>query len=307
MGGQKDVDVTIMTPTFNRAHTLRRAHASLLEQSLQNFEWLVVDDGSTDGTGELIDELRADTAFPIRYVRQEHGGKHVARNRAIPLARGRFFVGLDSDDWFLPEALETLSKVWESIPSGQRHRFLGVAGRCALPNGKKIGGDLPTDVLDSNEIELRNRMRVHGDNAGMSRIDVLSAFPTPEIEAELFVTEAVVQNRIAREYQTRYFNDVIMIRDYQPGGLSDRSRITRMQSPSAARLYYRELLSSRKLLGQRSQLRASINCIRYTLHSGAPVWPVPGQASKTAWIGGLPIALVLWAGDRRLHRKARQP
>jgi glycosyltransferase involved in cell wall biosynthesis len=307
MGGQKDVDITIMTPTFNRAHTLRRAHASLLDQSLNNFEWLVVDDGSTDGTGELIDELRADTTFPIRYIRQEHGGKHVARNRAIALARGRFFVGLDSDDWFLPEALESLSKVWESIPIDQRHQFLGVAGRCALPNGKKIGGDLPMDVLDSNEIELRNRLCVLGDNAGMSRIDVLRDFPTPEIQAELFVTEAVVQNRIAREYKTRYFNDVIMIRDYQPGGLSDRSRITRMQSPSAALIYYSELLSSRELLGQRSHLRASINCIRYTLHSGKPVWPVPAHATKAAWICGLPIALVLWAGDRRLQRKAKQP
>src|SRR5215469_10868819 len=116
MGVQKNVDITVMTPTFNRAHTLRRAHASLQAQSLSDFEWLVVDDGSTDGTDELIDELRADSSFPIRYIRQEHAGKHVARNRAVALACGSFFVGLDSDDWFLPAALETLKKVWESIP-----------------------------------------------------------------------------------------------------------------------------------------------------------------------------------------------
>jgi glycosyltransferase involved in cell wall biosynthesis len=304
MGRVNNVDVTVMTPTFNRAHTLRRAHASLQDQAVRNFEWVVVDDGSTDGTADLIEELRAATSFPIRYFRQQHGGKHVARNRAVAEAHGRFFVGLDSDDWLLPNALAILLKAWDSIPLSHRDEFIGVAGRCARPNGIKIGGDLPVEVLDSDEIELRNRLGVKGDNAGMCRTDVLRAFPMPQINGEHFVTEAVVQNRIAIHYKTRYFNEVLMIRDYQPGGLSDRSRLARKESASSALTYYSELLSMRERLGRRSEYRASVNFIRYALHSGRSIWRTGDEVAIGKWIASLPVALYLCAGDRRLQRKS---
>ena len=215
-------DVTVMTPTFNRAQTLPRTYASLQEQTFRNFEWIVIDDGSTDHTPELIERWRAHCVFPICYVRQENLGKHVARDRAITMARGRFFVGVDSDDWLLPTALQRLLEVWETIPGEQRENFLGVAARCALPDGTKIGTDLPSHFLDSEEIELRWRFRITGDNAGMSRVEILRAFPTPSFEGERFVTEAVIQNRIAQQYKTRYLDEIIMFRDYQAGGLTAR-------------------------------------------------------------------------------------
>jgi glycosyltransferase involved in cell wall biosynthesis len=299
-------DFTVMTPTFNRAHTLPRTYASLQEQTFRNFEWIVVDDGSTDHTPELIEEWRVRSVFPICYVRQENLGKHVAKNRAVAMARGRFFVGVDSDDWLLPTALHRLLEVWETIPGERREHFLGVVGRSALPDGTKAGTDLPSHFLDSDEIELRWRFRITGDNAGMSRIEVLRAFPMPTFEGERFVTEAVVQNRIAQRYKTRYFDEVIAIRDYQEGGLTAQSRLIRMHSVSASLLYYGELLAVSDRLAPRARLRASANFTRYALHAGRPLWRTRSGTGMWTWLASLPAAVLLWAGDRRLAPRAAQ-
>ena len=308
MDSSPPFDFTVMTPTFNRAHTLPRAYVSLQEQTFRNFEWIVVDDGSTDHTPELIEEWRARSVFPICYVRQENLGKHIARNRAVTMARGRFFVGLDSDDWLLPTALHRLLEMWETIPVERREHFLGVVGRSALPDGTKIGTDLPSHFLDSEEIELRWRFRITGDNAGMSRTEILRAFPMPSFEGERFVPEAVVQNRIAQRYKTRYFDEVIKICEYQEGGLTTQSRLIRMHSISASLLYYGELLAVSDRLDRRARLRASANFARYALHAGRPLRRTPGGTGRWTWLAGLPAGVLLWAGDRRLARRtARSP
>src|SRR3974390_2817293 len=93
---------TVFTATYNRAHTLHRVYDSLCAQTLHDFEWIVIDDGSTDNTAELIDDWAKAAQFPIRYFKQNHSGKHVAHNLAVREARGLFFLPLDSDDACLP-------------------------------------------------------------------------------------------------------------------------------------------------------------------------------------------------------------
>jgi len=303
VGNSDAVEVTVMTATFNRAHTLPRVYASLREQTFRHFEWIVVDDGSTDPTPQLIQEWRANSSFPILYLRQENLGKHVAENRAVAMAHGRFVVALDSDDWLLPDALHRLRQVWDSIPVQHRDGFLGVAGRCAFPDGTKIGSDAPVHFLDSEEIELRWRFRIMGDNAGMNRTDILRAFPTPEFENEKFVPDALALNRIALRYKTRYFDEVIQMVTYQEGGLSDRIRLIRMQSPSASLLYYGELLDVSDRLGGQGRFRASANFARFALHDGRSLWRTRHGNEIWTWLASLPAAVLLWAGDRRAWRQ----
>ena len=96
----------MFTATYNRAHTLHRVFDSLRAETVRGFEWLVVDDGSTDGTKALIAQWAAAADFPIRYFKQDRSGKHAAHNRAVAEACGQFFLPLDSDDAYPPRALE---------------------------------------------------------------------------------------------------------------------------------------------------------------------------------------------------------
>src|SRR5262249_2422136 len=100
---------TVFTPTYNRAHTLHRVFDSLCAQTLRDFEWLVIDDGSSDSTRELIDNWTKSAHFTIRYIKQDHSGKHIAHNCAVREARGQFFLTLDSDDACTPQALERMA------------------------------------------------------------------------------------------------------------------------------------------------------------------------------------------------------
>src|SRR5580658_2083591 len=93
---------TVFTATYNRAHTIKRVFDSLCAQTLRDFEWLVIDDGSTDNTSELIANWAKIAHFPIRYFRQDHSGKHIAHNLAAREARGQFFLVFDSDDACIP-------------------------------------------------------------------------------------------------------------------------------------------------------------------------------------------------------------
>ena len=163
--------------TFNRAHVLHRVYDSLREQTFRDFEWLVVDDGSTDGTGALVEAWRAEADFPIRYRYQENRGKHVACNRAVPEARGRFFLTLDSDDACVPQALERLNRYWEEIPEREQPGFSAVTVLCMDEAGRIVGDRFPRRITDSDPLEVQYRLKVRGEKWGFQRTAVMRTKP----------------------------------------------------------------------------------------------------------------------------------
>lgn len=222
--------LTIFTPTYNRAHTLHRVFDSLRTQTLRDLEWLVIDDGSTDGTGELVAGWMRAADFPIRYLRQDHAGKHVAYNRALIEARGQFFSPLDSDDALVPDALAKLINLWHSIPEGERHVFYSADGLCCDQNGKTIGDLYPADPFDADLREMNYVYRVRGEKWGIGLTAVLRRFPFPEIPGVHFVPEGIVWLEIAKKYKSRAMNEVVRIYyvdDPDTGStLSDRKSLT---------------------------------------------------------------------------------
>lgn len=189
---KSDHTFTVFTPTYNRAHTLSRVHDSLRAQTFREFEWLIVDDGSTDGTGELVQKWSAEADYPIRYIWQENRGKHIAFNRAAAEARGELFLVLDSDDACVPEALERFHRHWRSIPLQERPRFSALTALCVDRHGNLIGTAFPQDVLDSDSIGIRYRHKLKGEKWGFHRTEVMRRFPFPEGIERTYVLEGIV-------------------------------------------------------------------------------------------------------------------
>jgi glycosyltransferase involved in cell wall biosynthesis len=186
-------------------------YESLKAQTFRDFEWLVVDDGSNDGTQELIERWQAEASFPIRYLYQENQGKHVAFNKGVQRAQGEFFLPLDSDDACVPRALERLKYHWDGIPCSQKGRFSAVTVLCLDHNGIVVGDRFPREILDSDSIEVAFRYKVKGEKWGFQRTDVLKQFPFPIVPEVKFVSESVVWLALSRTFKTRFVNETLRI------------------------------------------------------------------------------------------------
>lgn len=222
--------ITVFTPTFNRESTLRRLYESLLCQTNKNFEWLIVDDGSRDGTEELINTfINGNNDFNIAYYKQPNGGKHRAINFGVHKAKGELFFIVDSDDYLTEDAIESLYCWSNSI--NDKDKFAGVSGLRGYNNSEVIGGNMKKEYIDATNIQ-RGKFQLDGDKAEAYFTDVLKRFPFPEIEGEKFLLEAVVWDTIALNgYKIRWFNKIIYITEYLEGGLTKSGDVKYANNP----------------------------------------------------------------------------
>lgn len=204
-------EFTVFTPTYNRAHTLDRVYESLKVQTYRDFEWLIVDDGSTDNTAETVKQWQKEANFSIRYLYKENGGKHTAFNLGLQEAKGELFLTFDSDDACLPQALERFKYHWDTIPEDKKNNFSAVTCLCADQHGKIVGNKFPLDPTDSDSLEISYKYKIWGEKWGFHRTDVLRKFPFTETIKNTYVPESLVWNRIAKKYKTRFVNEVLRI------------------------------------------------------------------------------------------------
>lgn len=231
--------ITVFTPTYNRAYILTKLYRSLCNQTCKQFEWIIVDDGSTDNTSELIGTFIQEGNIEIVFVQQFNGGKHRAINRGVGLAKGDLFFIVDSDDQLTEDAIEQILRYHDGIKD--KNDFAGVCGLKAYFDGRRVGGDSYFTILDCSNLEFRYKYKIKGDMAEVIRTDVMKEFPFPEFAGEKFCSEAVVWNRMAQKYKIRYFYKNIYLCDYLEDGLTASITKIRMKSPQASMLCYSEL------------------------------------------------------------------
>ncbi len=233
---------TVFTATYNRAYTLPQLYASLCRQTFTDFEWVIVDDASTDNTPEYLAALqRGHEGFPIVYHRRGcNGGKHRATNQGVAVARGQLFFIVDSDDYLPDDSLEVIDSVERTIPSDQRSAFAGVCGLKTHFDGRPIGTTFVGDTLDITTL-ARGSHGITGDKAEVFDTDVLRRYPSPEFEGERYVTPAVVWDRIAHDgMKLRFFNRDVYFAEYLADGLSHDYAAVLRQSPKGEGLYLRQ-------------------------------------------------------------------
>lgn len=230
--------ITVFTPTYNRAYIIENLYKSLQRQTFKDFEWVIVDDGSTDDTETVISKWQhEENDFSIRYYWKENGGKCRAINYALDLAQGELFFTVDSDDYLTDDALEKILSWVEQLPID--NTYCGVAGNIGL-SAKSTSNTL----FDNGYYEgtlLERYSDIDGERALVFFTDVHKKYLYPEFENEKFMTEAVVYNRMAHDgYKMRFYNDIIWVYEYLEDGLTKAGNELFLSNPRGYGLWLRE-------------------------------------------------------------------
>ncbi|MBC8670052.1 glycosyltransferase family 2 protein [Aeromonas hydrophila] len=253
--------ITIMTPTYNRAYVLSRLYDSLCQQARWDFEWLVIDDGSIDGTAELIFDYRVKSNFSINYFYKENGGKHRAINEGVVHATGDWIIIVDSDDLLTCDAVTKLYNFINHIGTA----FVGMCFRKATLSGHIIG---ISGTTLSKSVVMQPIMAGHilkGDLAYVFRTNVMRECPFPEFPNEKFVPELYIWNKIADLGKIIFYVDqVIYLCEYLPDGYTSNFKKNLRNNPYGFGLFYQDqVIRDTRLIGKIKACVRSLQCIFY--------------------------------------------
>lgn len=210
--------ITVFTPTFNRAYTLSKCYESLKRQTKKDFHWLIIDDGSSDDTRELVKHwIKENNDFTIEYIYQENQGMHGAHNTAYANIKTELNVCIDSDDYLTDYAIETIISFWE------KNRDIGLAGIVALDGfseTKVLGDKFPTDVDKLTYWDIYHKYHLKGDKKLIYRTDLIRENPYPRFEGEKYVGLAYKYAKLDADYQLAVLNEIVCIVEYMEDGSS---------------------------------------------------------------------------------------
>ena len=234
--------ITVFTPTYNRAYILPELFKSLQNQSCKDFEWVVVDNGSTDDTEVLFNQWASQADFSVIYIKTENGGKQRAVNRGVQMAKGDIFWIVDSDDKLTEDAVEKAYSWFDAIKG--KEGFAGVAGLRGHNTTEIIGETFEGEFVDATAFE-REKYNIKGDKSEIFYTEMLKKFPFPEFDGEKFVPEALVYNRIAQAgYKMRWYNHIVYIGEYLSDGYTKNTDRLLINNWKGYSLYVKELMAS---------------------------------------------------------------
>lgn len=222
-------ELTILTPSYNRAALLPRLYESLKKQSCKQFEWLLVDDGSHDETGRLAADWQAENRIAFRYVRKENGGKHTALNAGIASVETKLVFIVDSDDWLPENAVETILRYHERYK--EREGICGYSFLRFYPDGQVNEAFFPENEKVDTYVNVRINGHIGGDKAEVFFADILKRYPFPVFGTEKFLPEDLVWVQLSGPYKMVHINECIYISEYLEGGLTKSGRKMKLRSP----------------------------------------------------------------------------
>ena len=278
--------ITVFTPTYNRKDTLKRLYDSLLNQTSYDFEWLIIDDGSTDETEETVKEYLAQDKFKVRYYKQENGGKHRAYNKALNLAQGEFFFTVDSDDWLKEDSIENIVSFTENVNSDE-----WIFAYKIDEKGKRLSDEFPKDVAITSSTELLRKYNCHGEFSIIFPIKLARKYPFKTFEGENFITEATMYDVVNKNAKLRLLAKTITICEYQEDGLSNNLNRIMKNNPAGYCLYFMQRIDIESGIKNKLITAGKYNCFK--MFAGKKACKYEGE-HKLINVLSKPVGLFFW-------------
>lgn len=254
--------LTIFTPVYNRADKIVNLYKSLVMQTITDFIWMIVDDGSSDNIDDIIESFIKESNLNIKYYKQKNQGKHVAHNFAVKHCNTDFFVCVDSDDTLLPYAVEDILKYIDvNRVNLNDNSICGILAYRGYSDKNKIG-EYPNDLSPSSLNELYYYKGMSGDTLLVFKTNVIKEFPFPVFKNENFLRESISYDLIDISYKYLILNKILLICEYYDDGLTKNASKLEINSPLGAALFrYHE---AKKSITKKSKIR---NYIAYVFFS----------------------------------------
>jgi glycosyltransferase involved in cell wall biosynthesis len=286
--------LTIFTPTYNRSKEIVGLYDSIKNNinklNKANYvEWMIVDDGSKEDYSQFLNIVEETSNFKLNYLKKENGGKHTAFNYAIDKCDGDLFVCIDDDDRLVDGALDKIFELGEKYIDKGYGAFVG---RVADVNNTLLGKTIFSDELVSDTIEIRDKYGFWGEPE-IYFVPVLKKYRFDVFEDERFLTEAYLFDKMSKDYPFVYTNDVLMIKEYLAGGLTDNSVLIRIKSPNGAVAYY---LQRQKMSKGKAKIKSRINKLRFNY------WLPKNKKIKKSFIDLVfsPVAFMMYRKDKKI-------
>jgi len=231
--------ITVFTPTFNRAHLLPRLYNSLCKQTSSDFLWLIIDDGSSDGTQELVKQWQVENIVQIEYQFKENGGMHTGHNVAYACIKTELNVCIDSDDYMPEYAVEKMVQFWSSLED--KHNYSGFVGLDITEDGTIIGTKFPNNLKSGSYLDLYKK--ITGDKKFVLVTEEVRKYPPyPMYEDEKLVPLGILYMMMGEAKDFAVTNDVYCVVEYQEDGSSNSIFNQYRQSPKGFAYARKEII-----------------------------------------------------------------
>ena len=263
---QYEKKISVFTPTYNRAYILDRTYNCLKNQTFDDFEWVLIDDGSSDGTKELVQSWINEDVIDITYKYKENHGRFSAYNEACNLFKGELVVFLDSDDQFVEDALEKINNCWENIED--KEAVSGILGNMKKEDGQILGSDFPQKIKRERSYILYDKYGIKGDKLLVFKTDIAVRHRYKLYEYEKFGGDNIVFNAINDEFPMELLRDPVVIREYLPDSITNNLIKHHLASKNGMRDHYLDALKHEKY----NQYNIFKHCIGYVAYSKMTGW-----------------------------------
>ena len=231
--------ISILTPTYNRANLLKRLYNSLVMNSNYgiDIEWLIMDDGSTDCTKDVIEELKKENKIEIKYFYQSNQGKMIAINNLVEATQGDLIIECDSDDYFTNDAFNIIKEEYNKVNKQGKY------AQCFLKynqNGENMGHEFKK--RETTMFDLYFKEGEDGEKALVFFAKVRKEYKHQLENGEKFVTEARMYHKMDLKYNMVCINKPIMLCEYQQEGYTRNIIKQFKENPYGYYEYFKEIL-----------------------------------------------------------------